>query len=353
MYQETHDFEPAPRVRYVLPRELDAGFTLTFRRLRRLFLSRGVPREEAADLAQEAIARALLHLNRRGGHDGYEGVDPLLNRIATNLLIDRARAAGPRLVSIESAEEIETGQDPSEEVARLHEYRAVRAAIGQLSTRHRHALLLTLEGMTPAEIADHFGIQRNAADALLHRARRRLADRLRVATDAALGLVALVALRVRSAARRGADLARGLEGYALGPAVLQAASVALVVAVSVPAVAPAAPAFREVRTADAALVVGADSLSGAVPSTVRAQRAPTTAPDGADDRARYSAKDQSVHVEKRIEDPFTGNDQTAYAQSWHNRGPSDDRGVTGPVVDQVTSAACDLGADVCDGEIRP
>ena len=38
-----------------LPPELEARFVATFNRLCRVFRARGVPREEAADLAQEAI----------------------------------------------------------------------------------------------------------------------------------------------------------------------------------------------------------------------------------------------------------------------------------------------------------
>lgn len=93
-------------------------------------------------------------------------------------------------------------QDPTEAVVSLEAARAVREAVGALPERHRDALLLALAGMTPAQVGERMGIGRNAADALLHRARRSLKDRLRAAGEGVFGLAALVALKIREAGRR-------------------------------------------------------------------------------------------------------------------------------------------------------
>jgi RNA polymerase sigma factor (sigma-70 family) len=175
-----------------------------------MFRMRGLTPEDAADLAQEAAARAILHL-RRWGQDGDQ-LDPLLNRIARNLLIDRARSAAPRLVSLDDADELgDTGDDPSEVVSRRQARRAVRHAIRELAPRHRTAIMFSLSGMTPAQVAQRMGIRRNAADALLHRARRSLAERLRAVGHDTLGAVGALGLRIRLASRRIADHARALD----------------------------------------------------------------------------------------------------------------------------------------------
>jgi RNA polymerase sigma-70 factor (ECF subfamily) len=331
---------------YVLPPELDGGYALTFRRLRRYFQSRGVLREEAADLAQEAIARSLLHLNRWGGHQGYDGIGPLLNRIASNLLIDRARSSGPRLVSIESAEHLDdASQDPSEEVARLHEHRAVRTAISQLSSRHRHALLLTLDGMTPAEIAERLGIRRNAADALLHRARRRLAENLRVTSDVAFGFVAMIGIRVRAAARRAAEAGRSVGAFATGPAMLNAATFALAAAVAV-------PVAGALDSDGARAMPGAPAVAAADVAGVRAPGSSVGARDRANADAQAAGIDTRAHsgeVGTRWTNPVTGEEHHTRAGFYHDRADGD-RGVTGPLLDTVTQTACDDVAPLaCEG----
>ena len=165
-----------------LPDELDDAYAQTFDRLRRLFRARGCSQEEAADLAQEAAIRAWMHIRRWGVAES--GLDPLLNRIARNLLIDRYRRATPHLVPLDSAEEIQDHtQDPTEEVARRQRRSAVRSAISSLPTRHQAAISYSLSGLSPEEVGKQMGIGRNAADALLHRARRSLREHLAPVKD--------------------------------------------------------------------------------------------------------------------------------------------------------------------------
>ncbi|MHB8513418.1 MAG: RNA polymerase sigma factor [Actinomycetota bacterium] len=181
-----------------MPHELDQTYRRTFARLKGLFRARGCTPEEAADLAQEAAMRAYVHV-RRWGVSG-EGLDPLINRIARNLLIDRHRRFAPHLVSLDNAADVsDPTSDPTEEVIRRQQAGEVQTAVAELPSRHRTALEYSMRGMTPAEVGDRLGIGRNAADALLHRARRSLRDRLSHIEEGALGLVLWIRLRVRNA----------------------------------------------------------------------------------------------------------------------------------------------------------
>ena len=177
-----------------LPDELQQAYAQTFDRLRRMFRARGCTPEEAADLAQDAAVRAFVHI-RRWGVNGT-GLDPLLNRIARNLLIDRYRRTTPHIVPLDDAGELhDPDQDPTEEVVRRQRSRAVRSAIQGLPVRHQTAITYSLNGLTPEEVGRRMGIGRNAADALLHRARRSLKERLQTVGEGMFGIA--LGIRVR------------------------------------------------------------------------------------------------------------------------------------------------------------
>jgi len=190
-----------------LPDELDEAYAQTFDRLRRMFRARGCSAEESADLAQEAAVRAYVHI-RRWGVTG-SGLDPLLNRIARNLLIDRYRRVAPHLVSLDTADEIhDPTQDPTEEVARRQRRSAVHSAIRALPARHQKAIEFSLSGLSPEEVGKQLGIGRNAADALLHRARRSLREHLAPVRDGMWGLAMAMKIRWdRMTRRAGVDVA--------------------------------------------------------------------------------------------------------------------------------------------------
>lgn len=183
-----------------IPPELDQTYRRTFARLKGLFRARGCTPEEAADLAQEAAMRAYMHVQRWGATGD---LDPLINRIARNLLIDRHRRVAPHLVPLENAADVHDPQaDPTEEVIRRQESNEIRSAVNELSSRHQTALMYSMGGMSPAEVGDRLGIGRNAADALLHRARRSLRERLRHVGEGALGIGVWFRIRIRNAAGR-------------------------------------------------------------------------------------------------------------------------------------------------------
>jgi len=337
-----------------LPAELDGGYSATFERLRRFFMARGVPREEAADLAQESITRALLHIQRRGTSPEYDGIGPLLSRIGINLLIDRARAVRPRLVPIDNAESVlALDADPSDHITRLDRDATVRGAIGQLSDRHRRALELTLQGLTPAEIAADLGIRRNAADALLHRARRRLAERL---SSAVLTVFGAISVRARIAARRAAYATRSLEAQA-GPGALQIGAFAVAAALTVPILVPggtgSTPPVDRAPSHHLARGTDDDVRPGLVaPAVVRTSTA--DADTGADDATRIDLQvdphGPSGRVDSTYEDPIVDEQHHAYAGVEREKEATN-TSTTGPVLDTVTATACSIGpCDVIEEE---
>jgi hypothetical protein len=192
------------------------------------------------------------------------------------------------MVPIEDAEHVgDDTQDPTETIVSLEARRAVRDAVAALPERHRDAILLALQGMTPAHIAEQMGIARNAADALLHRARRSLKDRLRVVGEGALGLVTLAYLKIRGGRRApgaGDSVVFGAFQGSVG-----AAAAAIVIALNVGApmqTAVAAGGSPTLRTAKPAAAVLAarnvraanvtNSVTGASTSTGRAGAGGTT-----------------------------------------------------------------------------
>jgi RNA polymerase sigma-70 factor (ECF subfamily) len=160
------------------------------------FRSRGVPREESKDLGQETIVRTLVHLKRHGRRG--EDLKPLVFTIARNLLTERARRGVGNVVTLtEDIDVADPSPTPLDSVMAGEERSAVSAAIASLGPRHRRVVELWMRGETPADIARTLGIKRNAADALLHRARRRLATVLRESGQAFGGFLGLWGLRVR------------------------------------------------------------------------------------------------------------------------------------------------------------
>ncbi|HEX9711956.1 MAG TPA: sigma-70 family RNA polymerase sigma factor [Actinomycetota bacterium] len=364
-----------------VPSELGEGYHATFARLCRMFRARGVPPSETADLAQETIARTLLHLRRRGlmdpgrsnGHAANgngngtngngtngngarrlelpadAGIEPLIKRIAINLLIDRARAAAPKMLPIDGAEEIaQPGLDPSDEVARRQQRAQVHRAIGDLSSRHRTAMLLSLEGLTPAEIATHLGIRRNAADALLYRARRSLAKHLSTLGGLIRGLAVIIALRLRALARRPEATTLSDAAFA-GQAVLgiAAATLGTLLVLTLPASTEADAAVPPIAV-EAPVSAGADIASVEAPATITPEKdvVEPTRTAGVSPRTDIDVQGHEVHTGAGFKDPATGQDEEFGLDLIHERDEAD-RGVAGPMLDSVTEFTCDT-ATACE-----
>jgi hypothetical protein len=78
----------------------------------------------------------------------------------------------------------------------------VHSAINELPSRHQTAITYSLNGMTPEEVGKRMGIGRNAADALLHRARRGLKERLTAVGEGVWGVALGVRVRWDRLTRR-------------------------------------------------------------------------------------------------------------------------------------------------------
>lgn len=152
-----------------------ATFTNLYQRhfgeLRAFILRRVGCHELAAELTNETFIRIL----------SYQAPDPILNqraflyRIAGNLAIDHHRANREQTECIDDLSEGEHFAsdigDPARVVSARQTLERLRLAIDALPPQCRRAFVLfKFEGHTHAEIADKFGVSRNAVEKLLIRA---------------------------------------------------------------------------------------------------------------------------------------------------------------------------------------
>ena len=144
------------------------------------YLCRRVQEEDAKDIAQEAFVRMLRY--RAYPRDQLKA---LMYRVATNVLLDRARRdrsrGAPMHVSLDADHDAMASDEPAHE-ERVESQQAlvlVRAAILQLPERCREVYLLNrIEGMSYTEIARHCGISVKAVEKHIGRALRDLRERL-------------------------------------------------------------------------------------------------------------------------------------------------------------------------------
>lgn len=149
-------FDPLYR-RYV-----DTIYRFCYRRL-------GV-REEAEDAASVTFAKAMRSLRSfRGG-----SFRAWLFAIADRTTLDRLRRSR-REEPLETASFVpDTGETPEEFAINDEARRQLRAALVVLTTDQRRAVELRLSGLDGHEIAQAMGRNRNAIDALQHRALERM-----------------------------------------------------------------------------------------------------------------------------------------------------------------------------------
>lgn len=314
---------------------LELAYADTFRRLQRMFRARGLSREDAADLAQETALRVLRFLNGPDAIVHEADLRPLINRVATNLLIDRIRQRR-HLVPIDDALHLEARDaDPADVAGRREKRRAVLHATRELPERQRMAIALSLDGESPAEIAARLGIERNAADALLHRARRSLALRLRTLRTELHGIAVLTFLKLRGLSHRHEEQHAVLA--ASGGAQI-AAALAVVLVAGTPAAAPPAAQDAPLVAARTAIVERAPAPRAGTPATVAAAPAPERRPE-----ARAAKPAYRLEVDTGVDDP--GGDEDVGIAAWWERGT--ERGVSGPVLDAAAGAFCSTAPAAC------
>lgn len=143
-------------------------------RLRRFSLSLTGTRQDADDLLQTALERALvrIHLYRPGSR-----LDSWMFRIIQNVRIDQVRAAGarPAAVSFDEAMHAAAGAGVAEGVEREITLAQTLAAMQRLSEEQRATLVLVcVEGLRYREAAQVLDISVGTVMSRLARARRRL-----------------------------------------------------------------------------------------------------------------------------------------------------------------------------------
>jgi RNA polymerase sigma factor (sigma-70 family) len=130
-------------------------------------------RNDAADIVQEAMTRALRH--------GVEcDAEPWLKVVARRIATDKSRRA--REIATEQ-DELDRGArsrapSPEDIVVANDSVGVIRKAINALPPRYRDALLTYSKDQSHEDVADQFGISPNATWSLLCRARARLRQEL-------------------------------------------------------------------------------------------------------------------------------------------------------------------------------
>lgn len=334
---------------------LEEIYTTEVRRLTRIFAARGVGPEEARDLAQETITRALLHLQRHGQRGE---LSPLLTTIARNLLVERARRVRPHFTELSEAIEVaDPGSDPSEYALSSERIRFVEAGLASLSSRHRRVVRMWMEGLGPAQIARELGIKRNAADALLHRARRRLASSLR--HESLLGLVAFGLVGLRARLRRAAAFATSLDPTgAVAPSGAGMAAIGLAAVLAAGSVG--APALRGAASPTPVSNVRAASADHIEPPTA-ARSTEEALEGGRPDTERGSGEvaDPEIVIdlrERRVaagadpDNPTTEEEEGEVGiDVWQQPDEDEDeRGTVGPLIEEVAVAVCEDVATSCE-----
>lgn len=153
-----------------MPEDLAEVYKSTYPALVRFLYRKVWDAERAADLAQEAFARALVHQpeNPRGW----------LFVVAANMARDEARRAARerRHLTLLTHETESAVPAPDEAIAAEQDRELVRQALEELTPRDREVLLLWDAGQSYDEIASQTGLAKSAIGTTLARARRRLVE---------------------------------------------------------------------------------------------------------------------------------------------------------------------------------
>jgi RNA polymerase sigma factor (sigma-70 family) len=138
----------------------------------------GVTPSEVDDVVQDA----LLTVHRvRATYDGELSFTAWLGRIAQRRAIDVLRRRHHRETAMAATDEnhADPDADPSRELDRTDAARTVKTAVAALSPGQREAVeMLVLNEQPMTEVAAQTGKTRNALTVNLHRALKRLRDRL-------------------------------------------------------------------------------------------------------------------------------------------------------------------------------
>ncbi|MGC4083799.1 MAG: RNA polymerase sigma factor [Vicinamibacterales bacterium] len=134
--------------------------------------------EDASDLSQDVFLRAYRGLRN---FKGNAALGTWLHRIAVNTCLNRIALKVPKTEPIEETEHVDTrSESASEQLLRNERAAQVRAAVAQLPTKQRAALIMrTYEERSHQEIADALGTTVGAAKANVFHALQNLKRILR------------------------------------------------------------------------------------------------------------------------------------------------------------------------------
>ncbi len=120
--------------------------------------------EDASDLSQEVFLRAYRGLKN---FKGNAALGTWLHRIAVNACLNRVAVKTPKSEPIEDEQHVDTrSETPTERILRDERAVRVRAAVAQLPTKQRAALIMrTYEERSHQEIAQALGTSVGAAKA--------------------------------------------------------------------------------------------------------------------------------------------------------------------------------------------
>ncbi len=141
-------------------------------------------KQEAEDVAQETVLKAMAHIEQLRESDNFR---TWLLQIAANEARMRLRKWGRWSVSVESETHqrksqlsplVESGNIPSSQLEQK-EMRAFVQALNNLNESYRTVFILRdVQRLSSAEAAKILGIRQSAIDTKLHRARRKMREHL-------------------------------------------------------------------------------------------------------------------------------------------------------------------------------
>ncbi len=148
-------------------------------RLTRLARLRGVPADQAEDLAQETLLTAWRTLDRLRDPDRFDAwLDGILRNHCRRRAVALADEAAP-LSALDAFDAPSDEPDPLDELTHQELTSLIDAALGHLRENARQALELRYLAELPSdEVAARLGLSLNALDARLSRARRQLRETL-------------------------------------------------------------------------------------------------------------------------------------------------------------------------------
>lgn len=193
-------------------------------------------REEAEELAQEAMLRVYQALSR---FEGDYNLQSWVIRIASNVALDAARARSRRPMRADAVLEDITAYmpdpaaDPQEAVERVLESDLVHEVLASLPAHHRAALVLReFEGRSHLEIADALGITPPQAKALIHRAKESFRRAWQAAQHGVAAIALPLALLVKKIGEKSFALGESLTATATASLQAKVAATAVVAALS-------------------------------------------------------------------------------------------------------------------------